>query len=190
MREKAPDHRKGTGSSDPASGTINSIAGALSIAGFVILIIRAAGSGSTTKPGAAFIVGVSIYGACVIYRFVIAAVAAFAGRRGALKSLEESGTFFLPAGVLMPIVFSFLEGAWRWTLFGLAWAYATAGFVLGLALVGDFRRYAISFGYLLFFVLVPLLSPIRAALGAHAFAWLFSGGMFYLIALLDRKSVV
>lgn len=171
---------------DVASGVVNIIASAFAIAGFVVLVIRSSLALSQGSVGAAFIVAVSLYGACVIYRFVLASVAAFAGRHGALRALDEAGTFFLPAGLVMPIAFSVLEGATRWILFGIAWGYAFVGFLLYLAIVGWFRRYAISLGYTFFFVILPVLPQIREALGELSFTWLFSGGALYLVAIMFR----
>lgn len=180
VRQPARRAARGT---DPASGVIGIAGGTAAIAGFVVLVVRAASDGTG---GAAFVVGVALYGACLIYRFTMSAVASFAGRRGALGVLDEAGSFFLPAGTMMPVAFSFLDGALRWTLFGLAWAYAIVGFLLYLALLGGFRRYAVSVGYLFFFMVLPLIGPVRAALGEAAFGWLFAGGAVFAFGLLFR----
>ncbi len=171
---------------DLASGVINSVSSALAIAGFVVLVVRAARAELRGSMAPAFTVGVSLYGACVLFRFIMGSLAGFIGRRGAFRSLEEAGAYFLPAGVLMPIVFSSLEGAGKWLVFASVWAYAAIGYVLHLVIVGWYRRYAVSLGYLFFFVILPLLAPIRAALGEDAFMWIFSGGAFFLVALLFR----
>jgi hemolysin III len=171
---------------DLASGVINSFSSALAIAGFVVLVVRASRAELRGSVGPAFIVGVSLYGACVLFRFVMGSLAGFIGRRGAFRSLEEAGAYFLPAGLLMPLVFSLLEGAGKWLVFASVWAYAVLGYVLHLAIVGWYRRYALSLGYLFFFVVLPLLAPIRASLGEDAFVWIFSGGAFFLIALIFR----
>ncbi len=171
---------------DLASGVINSLSSGLALAGFVVLVVRAAQAELRDSVRPAFIAGVAIYGACVLFRFIMGSLAGFIGRRGAFRSLDEAGVYFLPAGVLMPIVFSSLEGAGKWLVFASVWAYAAIGYVLHLAIVGWYRRYAVSLGYLFFFVILPLLAPIRASLGEYAFMWIFTGGAFFLIALLFR----
>lgn len=168
---------------DLASGVVCIVASALATAGFAVLAARTASRDAW--PGrAGYIVAVSIYGACLIFRFVMGALSAFTDRRGALLALEEAGTFFLPAGMLMPVAFSYFHGVTRWLTFSLAWAYAFGGFVLHLALVGWFRRYAVSLGYAFFFVVLPALPGVRPALGAEAFGWVFAGGGMFLVALL------
>jgi hemolysin III len=171
---------------DLASGVVNSFSSALAIAGFVVLVVRASRAELRGSVEPAFIVGVSLYGACVLFRFVMGSLAGFIGRRGAFRSLDEAGVYFLPAGLLMPLVFSLLEGAGKWLVFASVWAYALLGYVLHLAIVGWYRRYAVSLGYLFFFFVLPLLAPIRASLGEDAFMWIFSGGAFFLIALIFR----
>ncbi|HAE21840.1 MAG TPA: hypothetical protein DCG47_05895 [Spirochaetaceae bacterium] len=171
---------------DIASGVINSLSSVLAIAGFVVLVVRAAQAEARGSVEPAYIVGVAFYGSCVLFRFIMGSLAGYIGRNSALRSLDEAGVYFLPAGTLMPLVFSLLEGAGKWLVFASVWAYALLGYVLHLAIVGWYRRYAVSLGYLVFFFILPLLAPIRESLGEDVFMWFFSGGAFFLIALIFR----
>lgn len=171
---------------DLASAVISIVGSALSVAGFVVLVVRAAAAVSSGRLGPGFVVGVSVYGACLIYRFIMSALAGFLPANRALRSLDEAGPFFLPGGTLMPLLFSFITGAWRWSLFGLAWAYAAGGFLMFLSILGPFRRQIVPLGYVFFFLAVPLIAPVRGQLGDAAFMWLFSGGAFYLFGFVFR----
>ncbi len=179
---------------DPASGIIASLGSGLAVAGFTVLVVRAASAASAGIVGPGYVAGVSVYGACLVYRYLISTLAGFIGERvpsagrgrGALRTLDEAGPFFLPAGTLMPLLLSSVHGAWRWVAFGLSWGYAILLFPLYLAFLGRLRPRVIPVGYILFFLVFPSLAPIRAALGEEVFMWMFAGGALYLFGLLFR----
>lgn len=172
------------GARDIASAVISTLGFALSLAGFTVLVVRAAGTVNRGAAGAGFIAGVSIYGACLLYRFAISSIYRFSRGSRTLGSLDDAGIFFLVPGTLMPILFSFLSGPARWIVFALALAYAAVGYLLHLTVLGSFRHLVMAAGHIAFFLAVPAMSPIREALGDAAFAWFMMGGVLYLAGFL------
>ncbi|MBU0936074.1 MAG: hypothetical protein KKI09_03635 [Spirochaetes bacterium] len=173
-----------------ANGSLNGLASLLTIGGLVPLIVMAGSAAAAGTAPAAYVVGISLFGGVTIYRFVISTLHSFLSLRKprpTLRALEEAGTFFLPAGIYMPFMLSSLSGFWGWLLLGMTLFYAVSGFLLYLTIIGVFRRYAVSFGYLLFFVLMPFFEPIRQRLGEISFLWLVPAAAMYLLALVFKN---
>jgi hemolysin III len=173
-----------------ANGSLNALGSLLMVGGFFPLVVLAGKAAAEGRVAPAFMIGISLFGGCTIYRFVMATISSFMNLKQlhpTLRALEEAGTFFLPAGVYMPFILSSLAGLWGWLLLGLTLAYAVIGFVLYLTIIGIFRRYAVGLGYLFFFVIIPLLPAISQRLGATSLSWLLIAAITHLTGLIFRN---
>ncbi|HOX91651.1 MAG TPA: hypothetical protein PLC54_01930 [Spirochaetales bacterium] len=174
---------------DIASAIISIIGAALALGGFTVLVVRAAASVSRGHTGAGYVAAVSIYGACIVYRFVMSALYRFSPGSRVLGSLDDAGAFFLVAGTLMPVLFSYLDGLARWLPFSFALAYAVVAYILHLTILGPMRHLILLIGYTSFFLAFPAIVSVRQALGGLAAGWLLLGGVVYLIGFVwkDRR---
>lgn len=173
-----------------ANGSVNAVGALLATGGFIPLVVRAGLAAAQQSVRAGYIVGVALFGGCVIFRFVIATINAFMSLRRprpSLRALEEAGTFFLPAGIYMPFILTVLQGLSGWLLLGLSLFYAVSGFLLYLTIIGVFRTYAVSLGYLFFFVAVPLLPPFSGQFGDPTTSWLLAAALVHAVGLVFKN---
>lgn len=173
-----------------ANGSLNALGALLSVGSFVPLVVIAGRAVAKGQVPIAIMAGISLFGGCTIYRYVMATISSFMNLKRphpTLRALEEAGTFFLPVGIFMPFILSVLAGLWGWLLLGLVLSYAVTGFLLYLTIIGIFRRYAVGLGYFFFFVVVPLLPPVSQRLGTASLSWLFIAALTHLAGLAFRN---
>ena len=160
---------------------------ALAAGGAVVLIVLAAGQGNPYK-----IVSFSVYGAMLLLLYLCSTL--YHSSRGRAKDvfrkLDHYAIYLLIAGTYTPFTLVTLQGAWRWSLFGVIWGMAVLGIVVD-SLPGGKRRILpvviyLAMGWLVLVAREPLLN----ALPTGGFAWLLAGGIFYTVGIvfyaLDR----
>lgn len=148
-----------------------------SIAGGVILIVLAALRGDPWM-----VVGTSIFAASLILLYSASTVY-HAVRPGRLKDkfkvLDHVAIYVLIAGSYTPFMLGAMRGGWGWSLFGVVWGLAAAGFVFKWFFTGRFRRTStaiyLGMGWLILLAAGPLVRSVEGA----AVAWLVGGGLAY-----------
>lgn len=150
-----------------------------SIAGGVILIVLAAFRGDPWM-----VVGTSIFAASLILLYS-ASTLYHAVRPGRLKDkfkvLDHAAIYVLIAGSYTPFMLGALRGGWGWSLFGVVWGLAAAGFVFKWFFTGRFRRTStaiyLGMGWLILIAAGPLVRSVEGA----AVVWLVGGGLAYTV---------
>jgi hemolysin III len=167
---------------DTAAAVVHITGAAFALAAVPILLVRAADS----RRGD-LIVGFSLYGASLLYYFVISAVAHLlkseAGRR-VLGTLDMAGSFFLIAGSWTPLCLSVFKGPSGWLLFGLLWGFAIMNFLASIFYIGRLKDLVLGLYYIAFTLVVPLIEPFRSLLSPLVFAWLILAGSLYTLGLI------
>lgn len=110
----------------------------LSIAGLVMLILRAAYRGSTW-----YLVGVILFGTTLILQYTSSTLYhSMANKpwKTVLQRLDHSMIFLLIAGTYTPFLFTVLRNWLGWILFGLVWGLALVMLVLKLTLKDSFSK--------------------------------------------------
>jgi hemolysin III len=167
---------------DTAAAVVHITGAAFALAAVPILLVRA----SASRRGD-LIVGFALYGASLLYYFVISAVAHLLeseGGRRVLGTLDIAGSFFLIAGSWTPLCLSVFKGPSGWLLFGLLWGFAILDFLASIFYIGRLKDLALGVYYLAFTLIVPLIEPFRSLLGPLVFAWLILAGALYALGLL------
>lgn len=147
-----------------------------------ILIVHA-----VKHSGAAYITGVCIFAASVVLLY-LASTLYHALPQGKAKRvfrvIEHSAIYFLIAGTYTPFTLGVLQGAWGWTLFGLAWAFALAG--VALKVFGRASHPIISTGlYLLMgWLIVVAAKPFINLVPITGLLLLVAGGLFYTLGVI------
>ncbi len=148
-----------------------------SIAGLVLLVLRAAAADSTR-----LLVGVGVYGAALVTLYCASTLyhALATTRAGRVFQLLDHGAIYLLiAGSYTPFCLIALGGGWGWSLFGLAWGLAILGMVYEVALGRPWRRLSLLFYLALGWLAVIAARPLAAVLPPPALLLLGLGGVAY-----------
>jgi hemolysin III len=164
-----------------ANSITHGIGLALSIAGFIALLVVAAFRG-----GALRIVSCAIYGATLVCLYAASTLyhsLSSPRAKRALKIFDHSAIYLLIAGTYTPFTLVILRGGWGWSLFATVWALAMAGIVFKLWFIDHFRILStvlyLAMGWIALIAIKPLLSTIPA----HGLYWLVAGGLLYSIGV-------
>jgi hemolysin III len=101
-----------------------------------------------------------------------------------MKRLDHSMIFILIAGTYTPFALLLLEGAARWTVFGLVWGGAAAGVVLRNAVRRPARWLFVALYMLLGWVALGVLPQLHDRGGLTVVVLLLVGGLFYSMGAL------
>jgi len=155
---------------------------ALSIAGFVVLLVLAAVRGSSRH-----IVSCAIYGATLVCLY--AASTFYHGipsprRKRALRIFDHCAIYLLIAGTYTPFLLVNLRGGWGWSLLGIVWGFAMAGIVFKFRFVDHFPFLSTVIYLLMGWLAVIALKPLLAAVPASGLLWLLAGGLLYTLGVV------
>jgi len=155
---------------------------ALSIAGFVVLLVLAAVRGSSRH-----IVSCAIYGATLVCLY--AASTLYHGipsprRKRALRIFDHCAIYLLIAGTYTPFLLVNLRGGWGWSLLGIVWGFAMAGIVFKFRFVDHFPFLSTVIYLLMGWLAVIALKPLLAAVPASGLLWLLAGGLLYTLGVV------
>jgi hemolysin III len=132
--------------------------------------------------GAAAIVGVSIFGATMMLLYLASTLYhAFPQSRTKqiFQILDHSAIFLLIAGTYTPFTLTTLYGTWGWSLFGIIWAFASAGVVLKSVKNVKTDKLSIALYLGMGWVAVIAAKPLYNGLPFWGLFWLLSGGLVY-----------
>jgi len=154
----------------------------LSVIGTVLLVVRAAQSGT-----ALHIVSFAIFGASLILLYLSSTVyhsTTLPSRRAKLRTVDHAAIYVLIAGSYTPFALVILPGKIGWALFGVSWGMAATGIVLKLFYTGRFNHLStlmyVFMGWLIIFAIKPLI----AAFAGPGLFWLFAGGISYTVGAI------
>ena len=153
----------------------------LALAGAVVLIVVAAGSGDLWK-----IVSVSIYGATLVLLYSISAL--YHSLRGRakiiLRELDHHSIYLLIAGSYTPFCLVSLHGPWGWSLFGIVWGLAVIGSLQELWLKNGARILSVVIYVVMGWAALAAMVQLYDALGPAGFGWLLAGGLLYTVGIV------
>ena len=104
--------------------------------------------------------------------------------RDVMKRLDHSMIFVLIAGTYTPFALLLLEGAARWTVFGLVWGGAVVGVVLRNAVRRPARWLFVGIYLLLGWTALGVLPQLHDTGGLRVVVLLLVGGLFYTLGAL------
>jgi hemolysin III len=148
-----------------------------SVAGLVVLVVLAARHGD-----ARLIVGVSIFGACMVVLYTASTLYhALTPPRAKriFEILDHGAIYLLIAGTYTPFTLSVLGGGWGWSLFGVAWGLAGLGIVYEVVFRRPWKRLSLLFYLALGWLVVVAVRPLMEALAPAGLLLLVLGGVAY-----------
>lgn len=165
-----------------ANSITHAIGAGLSIAGLVILIIRAANRGDSWHMISFIIFGISLillYLASAMYhatpRFSWNAI---------LQRLDHAAIFFLIAGTYTPFLLTKLRGPFGWSIFGIVWGLALLGLILKLGFTQRFVKPSVWLYIAMGWFAVMLFNPIIQQVGSLSLIFLIVGGISYTSGII------
>ena len=148
----------------------------LSIAGLVLMVVKASTEASTIN-----VVAVSIFGVALVLMY--ASSGFYHGVKSEklktrLQVMDHMNIYFLIAGTYTPIALIALNGALGWTIFGIMWGLTLLGLIYKFCFFG--ASWVSSLLYILMgWVAVLFMGQIIAALPSTCLMLIFLGGLFY-----------
>ncbi|MDK2977017.1 MAG: hemolysin [Candidatus Marinimicrobia bacterium] len=165
-----------------ANAITHGIGALLSIAGLVILIVKAVREGTAWHVTSYTIFGVSmvlLYLMSTLYHSLHGA-----GARNVFARLDHASIFVLIAGTYTPYTLTVLRGPLGWAIFGLVWGIAIVGIVLK-AIYLDKYHMASTWIYLAMGWMILIAGPNLFRLLPHqSLVYLIIGGVFYSVGYI------
>ncbi|MBD2844921.1 hemolysin III family protein [Paenibacillus sp. IB182496] len=162
-----------------ANALTHGIGAALSIAALVVLVVSASLHGTAWH-----IVSFSIYGSAMLLLYVASTlVHSFpeGKAKNRFEAMDHSCIYLFIAGTYTPILFTVIQGALGWTLFGIVWGMALCGVVFKAFFASRFLYTStliyIAMGWLILFAWKPLV----ANMASGGVGLLLAGGILYTL---------
>lgn len=154
----------------------------LSVAGLVILIVRAVASVNALK-----VVTFSIYGSCLVLLYLFSTLyhsLIFTKAKNVFQIFDHSSIFLLIAGSYTPYSLVAIGGAWGWTLFGLIWGVTVFGIIYYIFNRGKHVIFDTIIYVLMGWLVILSGSYLYVRLSPTGFWLLVSGGIAYTVGAL------
>ena len=149
----------------------------LSIAGLVLLVVRAAHTGDPWRVVSFAIFGTSavlLYGASTLYHLMVNSP-----RRQMYKAIDHAMIYVLIAGSYTPFLLVSLRGPWGWSMFGVIWGLTLVGIGFKAMFAGRFHLVSTLLYLALGWMCVIAIKPMLAHVPAGGMWWLLTGGLAY-----------
>jgi hemolysin III len=155
---------------------------ALSIGGFVALLILAVRRGSLWP-----IVSCAIYGSTLVCLYAASTLCHGVPSprlRRAFVIFDHCAIYLLIAGTYTPFLLVNIRGGWGWSLFGVMWGLALAGVLFQLRFVNRFPVVSTSLYVLMGWLGVVAIKPMLAHVPTDGLVWLLAGGLSYTVGVV------
>ena len=165
-----------------ANALTHGVGWALSIVGFVVLLVLAVLRGSAWTIAGCAIYGttlVALYAASTLYHSTLTPAV-----KQAFLLCDHCAIYLLIAGTYTPFLLVNLRGPWGWSLFGVMWGMAIAGILFQLRFQGHFPILSTALYVAKGWVGIVAFKPILAHVPAHGLIWLVIGGLMYCVGVV------
>jgi len=154
----------------------------LSIAGIVILIIRAINQGTTWHLVSFIIFGISLlllYLASTIYH-------CFTRQpwKALLQRLDHAAIFFLIAGTYTPFLLTKLRNGLGWSFFAVIWGLSIFGLIIKLGFTSKFEKPSVFLYLAISWFGVIVFNQAISKIGVLSMSLLLFGGAFYTSGII------
>ncbi|MCK5793854.1 MAG: hemolysin III family protein [Anaerolineales bacterium] len=165
-----------------ANSITHGIGVGLSIAGLVILIIRAVKGGTGWHLAGFLVFGISLlllYLASTIYH-------SFANKpwKGIFQRLDHAMIYFLIAGTYTPYLLIVSRTTLGWTIFGIIWGLSVVGLILKFVFVKRFEKPTVWLYLLMGWAGMVVFFQAGTQLSTLSIVFLLVGGAFYTVGVI------
>jgi hemolysin III len=158
------------------------IGAALSIAGFVILVVKAAFSGDGWSIASGLVFGLTLiilYTMSTLYHAITNKTA-----KKVFRILDHCTIFLLIAGTYTPYTLITLNGVSGWVVFGILWGVTALGIVLNAVSLEKFKKFSLFCYLAMGWAVVFTMKTFIEVLDPIGLAFLFIGGFFYTVGII------
>jgi len=139
------------------------------------------------------IIGFGIYGAAMITLYTVSTL--YHSMKEPMKSffqrLDHLSIYLMIAGSYTPFTLLVLQGAWRWSIFGVVWGLAILGMAQEIMIGKKTRKLSLLIYLLMGWLIVVAMGPLIESLPRAGVVWLATGGVLYtggvVFYVLDDK---
>ena len=165
-----------------ANSITHGIGVGLSIAGLVILIIRAVKFGTGWHLAGFLVFGISLLLLYLASTFYLS----FANkpREPVLQRLDHAAIYFLIAGTYTPYLLTTSRTGLGWSVFAFIWGLSIVGLILKLAFVNNFEKPTVWLYLLMGWAGLVIFFQAGTQLGSTSVIFLLIGGIFYTVGLI------
>lgn len=155
---------------------------ALSVAGFIVLVVLAALRGSAWR-----IVSCVVYGSTLICLYTASTL--YHGIRSrrlkrVFKICDHSAIYLLIAGTYTPFLLVNLRGSWGWSLFAVIWGLAMAGILFKVWFVEHFSIVSTAVYVVMGWLALVAVKPMLLSVPHSGLLWLLAGGVLYTVGVV------
>ncbi len=155
---------------------------AMSVAGFIVLVIVA-----STRGDLWHIVGCGVYGVTLVALYAASTLYHCIQKPGLKRiflAADQVAIYLLIAGTYTPFMLVNLRGAWGWLLLTLVWTLSLFG--IGFRIMFAERRKAVTMALYLAIAWLAIIAvkPIFASVPLGGLAWIGAGGLAYMTGLV------
>jgi len=168
-----------------ANSITHGIGVGLSIAGLVILIIRAVNFGTGWHLAGYLVFGISLlllYSASTVYHS-----SANKPWQTILQRLDHAAIYFLIAGTYTPFLLTTSRTGLGWSIFGVIWGLSFVGLILKLAFNNKFEKPTVWLYLLMGWAGLLIFFQAGLQLGTYSVIFLVVGGAFYTVGVIFYK---
>jgi hemolysin III len=158
------------------------VAGALSIAGLIVLIVLASLQRDPWR-----IVSFSVYGGSLVLLFLTSTLYHSIPKQSVkrfMRRLDHATIYLLIAGTYTPILLVSLRGTLGWTLLGIVWGLALVGIACEVLHVKYLKILSMVLYLGMGWLAVLAFKPTLAAITPGGFTLLALGGVLYTIGVV------
>ena len=166
-----------TSSEEIANGITHGIGVFLSVAGLIVLIIKASFYGDVWH-----IVSFSIFGSTLILLYSASTLYHSISNpllKTGLKKFDHSAIFLLIAGTYTPFLLVHLRGALGWSLFGVIWTLAASGIVIKLFFIQQVKKISVGLYLFMGWLCLIAIHGLMRILPPVSISLLIFGGVLY-----------
>ncbi len=176
IEKHAPLNSKDSYGEELANAITHGIGAVASMAGLILLVLRAATRGSTTSVVGASVFGVSmviLYSASFLYH-------SFKDpqKRRVCRIIDHCSIYLLIAGTYTPVTL-LIGGGWGWSLFGIVWGIGVVGIFLELFELKRSKLVTIAVYVAMGWTVVIALGPLTRVVDPRMINWGLAGGVTY-----------
>jgi len=170
-------HKRESYAEEMANAMTHGVGLALSVVGWIALLVLSGLAGDGWDLAAA-----AVYGGSLVFLYATSTLYHSVRRprtKRLLRILDHIAIFLLIAGTYTPFTVVLMRDGWGWTLLTLIWGTALAGLLFKLFSKHRFHPAATTLYLLMGWVGVLLADPVSSALPAGALLLIATGGIAY-----------
>lgn len=158
------------------------VGAAISVAACVLMVIKAAFSGSAVS-----VVSAAIFGGSLILLYTMSTLyhaLSHPGAKKVMQIMDHCTIFVLIAGTYTPFTLVAMGGALGWTMFGILWGCTVIGVLLNALAMKKFSKLSMLLYLLMGWCVVFCVKPVVNHLGLFGTLMLLAGGILYTAGIL------